>query len=175
LSLEDTRAPRWGSGLSLALPFGSGSLAFTAPPSTFARHRVGPRGLPSGSGSAERVCGSCPPRLRPLLQRSPSALGLGALLFWLRPPGPLHRLGLERPLPGPLAGPLRSVHCHVADPVPSPRFPTALTACSARALQACFILLPVRGSPCFGLPFPCGSVGSSSRRGSYPSKNAPRQ
>jgi hypothetical protein len=107
--------------------------------------------FPGGRGSAERVCSSCPPRLRPLLQRSSPALGRRALLFWLRPPDPLHRHGLERPLRGPLAGSLRSVHSHVADPVPSPRFFTALTSFSARASRACFIPLPVRGSPCFGL------------------------
>jgi len=107
--------------------------------------------FPLGRGSAERVRGSYPPRLRPLLQRSSSALGRRALLFWLRPLGPLHRPGLERPLPGPLAGPLRLVHRHVASPVPSPRFLTATTACSARASRVCFAPLPVRGSPCFGL------------------------
>jgi hypothetical protein len=41
-------APLWGSGVSWVNPFGSGSWAFAAPPSTFYRHRSGPRGLPSG-------------------------------------------------------------------------------------------------------------------------------
>jgi hypothetical protein len=59
-------APLWGSGVSRADPFGSGSLAFAAPPSTFSRRRVGPRGLPSGVGA----CGTSP-RVMPSLDLAP--------------------------------------------------------------------------------------------------------
>jgi hypothetical protein len=167
-------APLWGSGVSQVVPFGSGSWVFAAPPSTFSRRRVGPRGLPSGACRADDVRAPCPPRLRSSF-RALLLRWAWALLSWLRPLPPLHRRGLARPLPGPLAGPLRPDHDHVSGPVPPPWFCTTLAASSARASRACFVPLPVRGSPCFGLGLPCGRLRSSSRRGSYPSKNAPRR
>jgi hypothetical protein len=39
--------------------------------------------------------------------------------------------------------------CHAPGPVPPPRFPTALTACSIRRLRVCCTPLPARGSPRF--------------------------
>jgi hypothetical protein len=39
--------------------------------------------------------------------------------------------------------------CHAPDPVPPPRFPTALTACSIRRSRVCCTPLPARGSPRF--------------------------
>jgi hypothetical protein len=72
--------------------------------------------------------------------------------------------------------------CHAPGPVPPPRFPTALTACSIRRLRVCCTPLPARGSPRF-LP---GATGLRPKTApghphiprdaaSHPSKDSPRQ
>jgi hypothetical protein len=142
-------APLLGSGVEWAASLGSGSLAFAAPSSTFARRRAGPRGLPLGGWPCET------PSARRALRRPGSSFRAllprwaWALLSWPCPLAPLHRHGLARPLPGTLSGSLRPEHSHVSGPVPPPRFLTVLAACSARASRVCCNPLPVRGSPCF--------------------------
>jgi hypothetical protein len=97
--------------LSLARPFGSGSLAFAAPPSTFSRHRVGPRGLSWGSG----FCRTSLQLVSSSTSASPSALSLCAgplgppLLApsaWSSPPTRARASTPRSPRGSPSVGPL---------------------------------------------------------------------
>jgi hypothetical protein len=98
--------------------------------------------LPCGGASQPPLACLSSRALAPCRTRGSSSHGIRPLRLSTDTGSSVHsRIGVAA---SPSAGP-----CQRTRPVPSPRFHTALTACSARTLRVCCAPLPVRGSSRF--------------------------
>jgi hypothetical protein len=119
-SICSSRSQRFPCGFRSAASCGSGWLAFSASSMTFARHRVGLRGIPSLAGRSMHECTdrSGLLQLDPFFEALVPSRGSSPLLSWGSSTSPPDRPSRARPL-------LRFVPLSLAGSLPVPLRPDA--------------------------------------------------